>query len=254
MRYGYRFDPVVDGEVIEFGVSSMLHNNDLLMYDRGTDTPSLWQQALGEAVVGPKTGTLLDLLPVTQAQWGEWNAGHPETTVLSTKTGFDRRYDVNPYADYESNPDLFFPLSGEEDGRLSRKTKVLGLRIGDTNKACVLDQLRQMQVVNDEVTGVPIVLIASSDSDSVRVYERRKHQFDGNLDGIVNINTNGVWEISEETLSNPKTGDLLERIPQAFVSFWFAWFSFYPDTLVFEGPANFDPDERLFTTWGEIKR
>ena len=65
---GIALDPVVDGEAIEFGVSGLLHNSDLLMYDRGTDTPSLWAQAPGKAVVGPRTGTLLDLLPITQAQ------------------------------------------------------------------------------------------------------------------------------------------------------------------------------------------
>ena len=38
---GIAFDPVVDGKISKFGVSSLLHNNDLLMCDRGTDTPSL---------------------------------------------------------------------------------------------------------------------------------------------------------------------------------------------------------------------
>ena len=231
----------------------MLYNNDLLMYNRNTDTPSLWAQALGEAVVGPKTGTLLDLLPVTQTQWGEWKAAHPDTTVLSTATGYNRDYNFNPYAGYDRDPGLLFPLNGKEDARLNRKTKVLGVRVGNTSKAYVLEDFRRTQVVNDEVGGVPIVLIASPNSDTVRVYERKTYQFEGNVERVVEIGTNDVWTISEDALSNPKTGDFLKRIPTAFVSFWFAWFSFYPDTIVYEGPVNVDADAKLLTTWGAIK-
>jgi hypothetical protein len=205
-------------------------------------------------VVGSKTGTLLDLLPIAQAQWGEWKAAHPDTTVLSTATGYQRNYNSNPYAGYENDPGLLFPLSGQEDTRLNRKTKVLGVRIGDASKAYVLEELRQMQVVNDEVAGIPIVLIASPKSDAVRVYERKTYQFAGSLEQVVETRTNEVWAISEETLSHPKTGESLQRIPDAFVAFWFGWYSFYPDTLVYNGPVNIRPDGQLPTTWGEIKR
>ena len=251
---GIAFDPVIDGTRIEFGVSGMLHNNDLLMYDRGTDTPSLWQQALGEAVVGPKTGTLLDLLPVVQTTWGDWKNAHPDTTVLSTATGFNRNYNFDPYAGYDETGNLLFPLFGEEDGRLSRKTRVLGVRMGDTSKAYVLEELRAAEVVNDTVAGTPIVLIANPASDSVRVYERLDRQFTGSHNRVVDAERQDVWQVTEETLTNEKTGESLERVSDAFISFWFAWFSFYPDTLVFDGPVAVKPDERQLTTWGDLKQ
>jgi hypothetical protein len=243
---GIAFDPVVDGEAIEFGVSGLLHNSDLLMYDRGTDTPSLWAQALGEAVVGPRTSTLLDLLPITQAQWGEWKAIHPNTTVLSIETGHDKNYNANPYPGYEESPDV--------QTSLNQKTKVLGVRLGNASKAYVLADLRRTQLLNDDVAGVPVVLIASPDSDSVRVYERKTHQFEGSVEKVVEIGTNEVWEISEESLFNPKTGDALARLPEVFVSFWFAWFSFYPDTVFYEAPLMVNPATQRLTTWAEIKR
>ncbi len=79
---GIAFDPTVDGKVLEFGVSGTLYQRNLLMYDRGNDTPSLWLQASGEAVVGAKTGISLDRVPATQAPWREWKVAHPNTTVL----------------------------------------------------------------------------------------------------------------------------------------------------------------------------
>jgi hypothetical protein len=262
---GIGFDPIVDGAVIEFGVSGLLYNNDLLMYDRGTQTPSLWVQAIGEAVVGPQTGALLDLLPITQAEWGEWKTAHPDTTVLSPATGFKYDYESNPYTGYESTDWVLIPLAGGENRRISRKTKVLGLCVNGVKKAYVLDELRSKQVVNDEVAGVPIVLIASAISDSVRVYERENRRFFGRKgEGtsplqLVEIGTNDVWELKEDSLVHPKIGDSLARIPNAFVSFWFAWFQFHPDTLFYEAPVGdgtsvgVHPSAGFFTTWGEIK-
>ena len=233
---GIAFDPVVDGQAIEFGVSGMLYKRDLLMYDRNTETPSLWVQALGEAVVGPKTGKLLNLLPVTQAQWGEWKATHPDTTVLSKATGFNFHY--NPY------PDILDFLPAQ----------ILGVCLNAVKKAYRFGDLRQMQVINDDVGGVPIVLIASRDSDSVRVYERKTYQFEGTIEKVVDIGSRDVWEISEKMLANPKTGDSLNRIPDVFVSFVRAWLSFFPNTLVYKRPLDTDSDASLPTTWGAIKR
>ncbi|MCZ6675628.1 MAG: DUF3179 domain-containing protein [Candidatus Poribacteria bacterium] len=215
---GIALDPVVDGQGLEFGVSGMLYKRNLLMYDRGSDTPGLWVQALGEAVVGPKTGTLLDLLPATQAHWSEWKAAHPDTTVLSRDTGFGYHY--NPYPDILD----FLPK------------QILGVILGDAQKAYFFDDLRHMQVINDDLGGVPIVLIASPNSDAVRVYERKNHRFEGTFEKVVEIGTRDVWTVSEETLSNAKTGDSLERIPDVFVSFAGAWGRFFPDTLIYERP------------------
>jgi len=48
---GMVFNPMVKGDQLEFGVSGLLYNNDLLMYDRNTN--SLWSQMEGRAISGP---------------------------------------------------------------------------------------------------------------------------------------------------------------------------------------------------------
>ena len=111
-----------------------------------------------------------------------------------------------------------------------------------------------MQIINDDVGGVPIVLIASRDSDSVRVYERKNYQFEGTIEKVVDIGKRDVWELSEKMLSNPKTGDSLDRVPDVFVSFVRAWLSFFPNTLVYKRPLDTNSDTPLPTTWGAIKR
>ena len=95
---GIVFDSRINGKVHTFGVSGLLYNSDLLMYERGTKESSLWAQILGEAVVGPLTGTKLTVLPSVQTTWGEWKAQHPDTKVLDVNTGYSRDYGRNPYS------------------------------------------------------------------------------------------------------------------------------------------------------------
>lgn len=215
---GIAFDPNVNGKALEFGVSGTLYQRNLLMYDRGSNTPSLWLQATGEAVVGPKTGISLDRVPTTQAPWSEWKAAHPNTTVLSKETGHD--YSYIPY------PDILDQLPKQ----------ILGVIVGDEQKAYFFENLRQIQVVNDVLDGVPIVLIASPDSDAVRVYKRKNYQFEGTFEQVRDSRNQTVWELSEEMLLNPKTGESLERVPDVFVSYAGAWARLFPDTLIYQKP------------------
>ena len=229
---GIAFRADVGGRVLEFGVSGLLYNSDLLMYDRGTDKPNLWAQALGEAVVGPNTGAQLEILPMTQTTWGEWRRTHPLTTVLSTNTGHNRNYARDPYAGYELSAGLFFPV-GQEDGRLHPKALVLGVRMNGVSKAYPIKSLQEKQVLNDSVGGESIVLVTSPDSEAVRVYLSKGQRFEGTSDNILSADKGEQWKMLEDILTNPRTGEELKRHGEVFVSFWFGWFTFYPDTLLY---------------------
>jgi hypothetical protein len=77
---GVVFDRDVDGDVLEFGVSGLLYESNLLMYDR--DTESLWSQSLGEAVVGEKTGAVLDILFMQLVDFATLADDYPDAQVL----------------------------------------------------------------------------------------------------------------------------------------------------------------------------
>ena len=116
----------VGGEVTEFGVSGVLYNSDLVLYDRATET--LWDQIIAEGIVGPNTGKSLQLVPVTMTRWSRWRAAHPDTLVLSTDTGFDEDYSTDYYAKYRGSSNLMFPVS-QEDDRIHPKSVVFGFNI-----------------------------------------------------------------------------------------------------------------------------
>jgi hypothetical protein len=106
---GIVFDRRIGDDVLTFGVSGLLFESNLLMYDTGTE--SLWSQAKTEAVVGSYAGTKLNVLPMQLITFRELEEKYPEAEVLSTDTGYRRDYQRNPYAGYEETEALYYPVS-----------------------------------------------------------------------------------------------------------------------------------------------
>ena len=115
---GMVFHARLPGRELNFGVSGLLYQSDMLLYDRATE--SLWSQIKKEAVAGPLTGTRLRLIPATQTTWSAWKKKHPDTLVLSTKTGYLRNYDRDPYAGYEQTSSLMFGVTFKKALKVTR--------------------------------------------------------------------------------------------------------------------------------------
>ncbi|GAB4224342.1 MAG: hypothetical protein Kow0062_25960 [Acidobacteriota bacterium] len=127
-RTGVVFDAMLDGQRRLFGVSGLLYNSDVLLYDRATD--SLVSQLEFRAVSGPLRGRRLELVPATVTTWGAWRARHPDTLVLARETGFRRDYDRDPYTRYHAAPGTMFPVRGAEGSRPAKEWAWL-VRDGD---------------------------------------------------------------------------------------------------------------------------
>ena len=236
----------VNGEVLEFGTSGLLYRSNKLMYDRGTN--SLWPSFHGEPGVGPlvDSGIKLELLPVLVTTWGEWLEEHPDTTVLDVNTGVysSGRYlpEENPrslYADYRVDPNTRFPVALRSDA-LKTKDQVLGLNIEGSTRAYPVDSLRDEPVINDSLGGQPLVVVTKSDVAASRAYDRGEHVFTlaepagGDTSGIVLVdNGGGRWLMEEDALVREDDPSVrLARLP-SHMSYWFGWFTFYPDTEVY---------------------
>ncbi|MBI2598403.1 MAG: DUF3179 domain-containing protein [Candidatus Diapherotrites archaeon] len=144
------FDRRVGNETLSFGVSGLLYESNLLMYDSKTD--SLWSQVLGKAVIGDYLGTELKLLPSNVLPLGDFARLYPYGLVLSDKTGFLRDYSFNPYANYDQNPELFFPV-GDFDNRLPPKELVFVVPLENQTVAFVLSKLNEKKSATVSVNG-----------------------------------------------------------------------------------------------------
>ena len=195
---GIAYERMLDGEAVEFGTSGKLYNSNLVMYDRKTDT--YWSQIDGLAIVGERTGEELPPISIDTVVWRDWKTEHPESEVLSQETGHFRDYGRDPYGSYYEDSFIWFPVEAS-DNRIHPKTVIFGIEVetpeGTVYSAYREDDLIELGVIEDVVGSVPVRVERASD-------------------GIV-------------TILNLETGEALikER------DFWFAWYAFHPDTLLY---------------------
>ena len=69
-----------DGAVTTLGVSGLLYNSDLLLYDR--KSKSLWSQVMGQAVSGPRKGERLVSVPIEHKTWADWKKTSADKSSL----------------------------------------------------------------------------------------------------------------------------------------------------------------------------
>jgi hypothetical protein len=139
------FDRRVDGEILEFGVSGLLYNSNLLMYDRRPDAvgESLWCQLLGRAVTGPHADRALSVLNATLTNWAGWLADHPQTTVLKRDPRMVKRYQQTSYETYFRSGGLMFAVAdpGEVTDGPEPKDRIIAVTAGDTRGVYLADAI-----------------------------------------------------------------------------------------------------------------
>lgn len=152
---GMVFDRTIGEKPVEFGVSGLLYQSDVLLYDDRTE--SLWSQLEREAVAGRMTGTKLEWIPSQQTTWELWRERHPDGKVLSTDTGHRRNYNRSPYLGYERSERLMFPVPSHNRA-FPNKTWIWGIEIEGEAKAYPEKTLPLNQPVADTVGGTELTL------------------------------------------------------------------------------------------------
>ena len=150
-----------------------MFRSNKLMYDR--ETQSLWNTLWGEPVIGPlaEEGFRLKRRPIVTTTWGEWRRRHPETLVLSRKTGHRRDYSEGAaYRDYFATDRLMFAVP-KLDARMKNKAEVLALVFEAAPTlalAIAADFLREHPLYQSRLGAVSFVVLTDT-SGANRVYE-----------------------------------------------------------------------------------
>ncbi|MGH3680927.1 MAG: DUF3179 domain-containing protein [Natronosporangium sp.] len=223
------------GRPLTFGTTGNLVNSNLLMYDRVTD--SEWPQLLGRAIRGPEKGRVLTELPLVWTTWGRWRAAHPDTVVLTTKTGHLRSYGQDPYGSYRppggyyAGGRPFFPVLAESD-RFGSKDVVVGVKVGDARVAISKRRVERDGTLPLAVGDIPLLAMWDEDLATARVFVRRAGGRALDFGEGVRPDAGGsIWDATGRATDGPLTGT---RLPVAdfLDAMWFAWYAFYPDTAV----------------------
>lgn len=195
MAFDARIGDAPAARELSFGVSGLLFNSNVLLYDRATQ--SLWSQLRQQAISGPLRGTVLKALPLAHTTWEDWQRRFPGTEVLSFDTGMARDYGRDPYAGYEAVNRLMFNVQ-HRDERIGAKDWVLGLSVGTARKAYPLRTLAtrvdRTGLLEDRLGGQPI-----------RVRHDARHR-------------------------TARAEDAAGRPLASVLAFWFAWVAFHPET------------------------
>lgn len=247
------FDRRFDGQVLTFGVSGVLRNSDMIMFDR--ESESWWQQFIGQGIAGQYNEELLDIIPSQVIGFGQFAEQFPDGLVMSRETGAGRSYGVNPYSGLDdSNTPVTGLFRGDYDPRLPDRSRVLAVDFDGATIAYPFGVLRDEVVINDTIGDIEAVAfwqpgVASSldtrDIDSGRdigtagLFDRTLDDgtvltfaWDADNNALVDEQTNSTWNLFGEATSGELEGTELRLLISA-PHYWFAWAAFHPETEVY---------------------
>jgi hypothetical protein len=226
------YDRTVEGRVLEFGVSGKLADDDLVLYDRQTD--SEWKQSSGAAIAGPLEGASLSVRPASVLPWERFREARPEGVVLRPPGGTSEAagdgdtpepidYDDTPYADYLAGEGFGLAAHRGEGSRewdredLAPKAVVLGVECGGEAVGFPLPRVRAAGGMVQTVVGGREVVVVATGQAGIHGYADPGYGFDL-VDGEL---------AADGTTWDPATGESadgrrLRRLPTRRL-FAFAW-------------------------------
>jgi len=238
-----------NGTRLTCGVSGLLFNNNLIMYDR-RDNTTLYPQMIHTAISGPN-GNELQLLPVIETTWRYWKQLYPNSKVISVRAGTYapgryNQYPYDAYRDLSQSPNFpsFPALSENPTAQLfPPKTITLGIRFGETAKAYPFSILGDQTVINDTLEGRDMVIVFYHQEQYARPFSRvingqtltfeKTDSTDPTYPFFMrDLETESIWNLKGEAIAGSLQGHTLTPIP-AHNGFWFAWATFWQNTGIY---------------------
>ncbi|MFP4590316.1 MAG: DUF3179 domain-containing protein [Halobacteriales archaeon] len=238
------YERTLDGSTLTFGVSGKLADDDLVMYDR--ETESEWKQSLGTCIAGVLAGRALDARPCAITTWTRFRATHPEGIVLQPTEAESEvasdddepapvDYDVEPYRAY-FEADGFGLATHRDTGEgrswprddLDPKAVVLGIERDGEAVGYPLPRVRAAGGVVTDTVGGEAIVVAATD-DGIHAFAHPGWSFD--LDDGALVADGTRWDA---VTGASQDGRQLERLPAKRL-FAFAWRDDHGDEAFFEG-------------------
>ncbi|MEL6588700.1 MAG: DUF3179 domain-containing protein [Bacteroidota bacterium] len=221
-----------------FGVSGLLYNNNLIMYDRDTD--SYWSQLYFKSVYGDYRAEKAELLPLIETSWANWREMYPQSLVLSTNTGFDRRYEEYPYADYRTQEHFFLFSFIPVDDRLNFKERVHSVLVDEKAKVYRFEHFATHRIIEDEFLGQKLVICGDPTRNLLFSWQRELPDgtvltftpITDRLPIVMQDQEGNEWDIFGYARSGPRSGERLTPT-ESVTAYWFSIGSFYKDAEIY---------------------
>ncbi len=232
---GFSWKSYADFEFSAFGVSGLLYNANLILYDRISD--SKWSQLKLQCVNGPALGDEPILGDVVETTWGIWKKIYPNTKVLSLDTGFSRNYGTYPYGRYKTNDNYFIFPAKPTNNTLPNKERVYAIIDNGISKVYRFSNFTNGNIIKETFQNNEY-LIAGNENliNAFKLSEPYSNlEFEYNFtdnESFFKDNEGNEWSIFGNAISGPRTGETL-TISKSVVSYWFAIAAFYPNPEIY---------------------
>ncbi len=240
--------------LLDFEVSGMLRNSDMVMADKQTQT--WWQQLMGKGLVGELADADLRVIPSLVISVEEFFNRYPEGLILSPKTATssEERYGTNPYVNYDSKNNSPYERYFDNaiiDQRLEAMERIIDIKGEDGYKIYPFSTIVKEGTLNDIYENKALVFFHTSGTVSVLDHSDISKSksigsvtvFSSVIDGkiltfkkineeFIDNETASVWDITGLCLKGKYKGMSLK--PEIHGNhFAFAWLSFYPNSEIF---------------------
>jgi hypothetical protein len=199
---GIVYDAIVNGQELKFVVGGFWRRNMLM---RDLQTGTLWQQATGEAIIGPLAGQHLEPLGGAETTFAAWRAEYPATTATYEPDNAPQSFVPQPLLHFILHT-MIQRFAAPGLSRLGRgmdaHETVAGIVVNGEPKAYPLSAFQRQPEIADTLGGDQVV---------VRYQKNRLQAFRRN-------------------------GSQLEPIPVARL-WWLGWAEFHPGTQVYHQTA-----------------
>jgi len=167
------YDAAVDGQRLTFGVSGKLADDDLVLYDRQTE--SEWKQSTGHCIGGELSNRSLTVIPAAMISYESFQESYPDGEVLQPPADDSgvggREYDSTPYEGYAEGEGFGLgPMRGTGPSRawdrddIDPKTVVVGIeRPGEAVGFPVPEIEAAGGVIESTVGEQRVVVVATGD-------------------------------------------------------------------------------------------
>ncbi|MCC7299071.1 MAG: DUF3179 domain-containing protein [Bacteroidia bacterium] len=241
-------------KLLNFGISGILMHNDMVMYDKETQT--WWEQLMGAAVVGELAGTELTMKASLLISVKDYFDRFPDGKILSAEgvklTTKHHKHKQFYHMDHDATHlDSNFYLPENVDPRLPPLERVLDIHVYDHITIYPFSELAKKEVLNDSFNGTYFSIFYHSETRTVmdedKISKSKKvgsaTAFYTKLNGQVltftkfgtyfkDDQTGSVWDITGYCREGASKGKQLYIIPHSN-HFAFAYLAFFPESEIF---------------------
>ncbi len=253
--YDRRLNYRGENYLLNFEVSGMLRNSDMIMADNITET--WWQQLTGTGLVGKLAGAELTIIPSMVISVNDFFERFPEGKILSPnmETSAKKNYGKNPYIGYDRKNNLpyasFFNLK-KIDSRLAPMERIISVEGKSGYKLYPFSAISKKGIINDSYDGKNIVLfyrkktVSVLDKSNIRgskligsatVFlsnlEGEQLEFKKKKETFIDLQTKSIWDITGKCIEGVHKNKQLVPVIHSN-HFAFAWLAFHPESIIYK--------------------